>query len=62
MALFTISFREHSRGLNCNLPEYCCKRNTTIPGDIQGFVKVGNEEPDLLDCYSEKRNSLFLTF
>jgi hypothetical protein len=62
MALLTISFRERSRGLNCNLPDYCCKRNTTILGEIRGFVKVGNEEPDLLGCYSEQRNSSFLTF
>jgi len=47
MALLRINFREHSRGLNCNLPDYCCERNATILGEIQDFGRVGNEETDL---------------
>jgi hypothetical protein len=43
MSLLTIIFREHSRGFNCNIPDYCCKR---ILGEFQGFGKVGNEEID----------------
>jgi hypothetical protein len=62
MALLTISFREHSRELNCNLPDYRCERNTTILGEIQGFSGVGNEETDLQDCYYQQRNSSFLRF
>jgi len=28
MALLTINFREHIKGLSCNLTDYCCERNT----------------------------------
>jgi hypothetical protein len=62
MTILTASFREHNIGLNCNLTDYCCERNTRILGEIQGFGWVGNKETDLQGCYSEQRNSSFLTF
>jgi hypothetical protein len=55
MSLLTIIFREHSRGLNFNLPEYCCER---ILGEFHGFWRVRNEETDITMKITKKMHCI----